>query len=63
MELARGDRIDNISQIAFTWGFNDASHFTRSFRAKFDMSPREYRRRAVEGMSRFHPLDESTRPH
>jgi AraC family transcriptional activator of tynA and feaB len=62
MELARGDRVENISQIAFTWGFNDASHFTRSFRAKFDMSPREYRRRAVEQVSRFEPLEPGQRP-
>lgn len=57
MELARADRIENISQIAFNWGFNDASHFTRSFRAKFRMSPREYRRRAVEQGQRFLPTE------
>jgi AraC-like DNA-binding protein len=32
-----------ITGIAFGWGFNSASHFTRSFRARFLCSPREYR--------------------
>lgn len=32
-----------ITNIAFSWGFNSAPHFTRSFRARFSCSPREYR--------------------
>lgn len=34
----------SVSEICFRWGFNDAAHFSRSFRAKFDMTPRECRR-------------------
>jgi AraC family transcriptional activator of tynA and feaB len=34
----------SISEIAWRWGFNDLSHFTRSFRARFGMSPREWRK-------------------
>lgn len=34
----------SISEIAFAWGFNSASHFTRSFRERFNVSPRDYRR-------------------
>jgi AraC family transcriptional regulator, positive regulator of tynA and feaB len=34
----------SITQIAFAWGFNSAPHFSRSFRARFGMSPRHYRR-------------------
>ena len=34
----------NISEIAYRWGFNDLSHFNRSFRAHFAMTPREWRR-------------------
>jgi AraC-like DNA-binding protein len=34
----------NISEIAFEWGFNDASHFTRAFRRAFGTSPRNFRR-------------------
>jgi AraC-like DNA-binding protein len=33
-----------ISEIAYRWGFNDLSHFTKSFRARFGMSPRDWRR-------------------
>ncbi len=33
----------SISQIAFDWGFNDAAHFSRAFRARFGCSPRELR--------------------
>jgi AraC family transcriptional activator of tynA and feaB len=35
-----------ISQIAFGWGFNDLSHFSKAFRARFGLSPAQYRRRA-----------------
>jgi AraC-like DNA-binding protein len=35
----------SISEIAFRAGFSDAAHFSRRFRAAFDLSPREYRRR------------------
>jgi AraC family transcriptional regulator, positive regulator of tynA and feaB len=34
----------SISEIAWGWGFNDLSHFTKSFRARFGLSPREWRR-------------------
>lgn len=33
----------SITEIAFGWGFNSAPHFTRSFRERFGMSPRQYR--------------------
>ncbi|WP_172331896.1 helix-turn-helix domain-containing protein [Mangrovicoccus sp. HB161399] len=36
-----------IGSIAFHWGFGDLSHFSRSFRAKYGMTPTEYR---VEGL-------------
>lgn len=53
IDLAKRERIDSISQIAFKWGFNDASHFTRSFHKQFGMSPREYRRRALQQQNSF----------
>jgi AraC family transcriptional activator of tynA and feaB len=34
----------SMTEIAFGWGFNSAPHFTRSFRDRFDMPPRDYRR-------------------
>lgn len=36
----------SVSEICFRWGFNDAAHFSRSFRAKFEMTPRECRKAA-----------------
>ncbi|MBT2189158.1 helix-turn-helix domain-containing protein [Sphingobium nicotianae] len=33
----------SITEIAFAWGFNSAPHFARSFRARFECSPRAYR--------------------
>jgi AraC-like DNA-binding protein len=37
----------SISAIAFRWGFSDAAHFSRTFRERFGISPREHRRAAV----------------
>lgn len=34
----------SISEIGFRWGFNSSAHFSRSFRDRFGVSPREYRR-------------------
>ena len=36
----------NISEIAYRWGFNDLSHFNKSFRARFDRTPTEWRNEA-----------------
>jgi AraC-like DNA-binding protein len=33
----------SISEIAFAWGFNDAAHFSRVFKARFGGSPRDLR--------------------
>jgi AraC-like DNA-binding protein len=33
----------SIAEIAFGWGFNSAPHFTRSFRDRYNVSPRHYR--------------------
>ncbi len=38
-----------ISAIAFRWGFNDAAHFSRSFRERYGISAREHRRGALHG--------------
>ena len=34
----------SMTEIAFGWGFNSAPHFTRTFRDRYAMPPREYRR-------------------
>lgn len=36
-----------ISEIAFNNGFNNSSHFSRVFRAKFGVTPREFRERRI----------------
>ncbi len=38
---------DNLSigEIAYSYGFNDLSHFSRAFRARYGRSPKEYRSR------------------
>ncbi|MBN9530937.1 MAG: helix-turn-helix domain-containing protein [Alphaproteobacteria bacterium] len=40
----RCDPAARITEIAFRWGFSDAAHFSRVFRAGFGQSPRDYRR-------------------
>ncbi|MEU0469779.1 helix-turn-helix domain-containing protein [Amycolatopsis sp. NPDC006131] len=40
-ELATG--ADPIADIALRWGFADASHFTRAFRARYGCTPRDHR--------------------
>jgi AraC family transcriptional activator of tynA and feaB len=41
----------NIAQVAQAWGFGDMTHFSRSFRDVFGVSPRGYRQASLEGNS------------
>lgn len=49
LESCRKDMLDpvhaghRLSDIAFRWGFNDLSHFSRTFKQQFGCSPREFR--------------------
>ncbi|MBL0122987.1 MAG: helix-turn-helix transcriptional regulator [Betaproteobacteria bacterium] len=36
----------SITEIAFEYGFNDGSHFSRTFRNRYGKSLREFRRKA-----------------
>jgi AraC family transcriptional activator of tynA and feaB len=38
----------NVSEIAYRWGFNDISHFNRAFRARYGMTPRQWRHASGE---------------
>lgn len=38
-----------ISEIAYRWGFSDMAYFSRVFKARFDCSARDYRRREPGG--------------
>lgn len=40
-------RARNVSEIAFSWGFNDSSHFSRAFKECVGVSPRSYRIREL----------------
>jgi AraC-like DNA-binding protein len=31
-----------VSDSAFSWGFNDAAHFSRAFKERFSVTPREF---------------------
>ncbi len=53
LEMCSRDLVDpsraghSVSEIAFSWGFNDAAHFSRSFRDRFGVPPREWRHRPL----------------
>jgi AraC-like DNA-binding protein len=57
LEQAAADLIDprrqslTVSQIAFGAGFEDAAHFSRAFKARFGLSPRDWR---LQGLARSH---------
>jgi AraC family transcriptional regulator, positive regulator of tynA and feaB len=42
LELGKGTCL-TISEVAFRYGFNDMSHFSRAFRRRFGVTPRDYR--------------------
>jgi acetamidase/formamidase/AraC-like DNA-binding protein len=58
LERCRSDLINplyshlTISDICFRWSFNDAAHFSRTFRQQYGVSPREYRREIGETISK-----------
>ena len=37
----------SIGEIAFNWGFSDLSHFGRRFKARYGLTPTDYRRQAL----------------
>jgi AraC-like DNA-binding protein len=46
---SKAGRSCSITEIAFRWGFNDMSHFSRVFRTRYGLPPREFR--ATSGIS------------
>lgn len=42
---------DQVSDIAFSWGFSDTSHFSRTFKRAFGSSPRAYRQGGAQDPS------------
>jgi signal transduction histidine kinase/AraC-like DNA-binding protein/CheY-like chemotaxis protein len=45
----------NVSEVAFAVGFNSLAHFSRSFRARFGVSPSELRRAKADAPSAARP--------
>ncbi|MGA8747914.1 MAG: helix-turn-helix transcriptional regulator, partial [Pseudolabrys sp.] len=41
-------RTHSISEIAYNCGFNDLSHFNKMFRARFNMTPSQWRHELVK---------------
>ncbi len=37
----------SVSKIAFSWGFHDAAHFSRSFKEQYGATPREWRQQVL----------------
>ncbi len=46
----------SISEILFQWGFNDSASFSRAFRERYGISPREYRKAPDSGDARSEAL-------
>jgi methylphosphotriester-DNA--protein-cysteine methyltransferase len=44
IELSNFREDRTITEIAMMWGFSDAAHFSRSFKAAFGISPNAFRR-------------------
>lgn len=39
----------NITEVALRWGFNDPAHFSRAFKNRYGLSPRDYRQGKTGG--------------
>jgi AraC-like DNA-binding protein len=44
LELRNGG---SVTEIAFRWGFHDAAHFARVFKAHYQLTPSDMRREAI----------------
>lgn len=44
------DKSRNVSEVAFAVGFNNHSHFTRAFKARYGVSPSEWDNRPVQNL-------------
>jgi AraC-like DNA-binding protein len=54
LDACKRDLIDprfgarSVSDIAFSWGFNDATHFSRCFKEQFGCAPRDWRNQGTQ---------------
>jgi AraC-like DNA-binding protein len=51
-QLAETHRKESISEIAYRWGFSDQAQFSRHFKARYGMTPREVRAAASRAKER-----------
>jgi AraC-like DNA-binding protein len=42
---SRNYRSSSVSEIAYSWGFTDPTHFSRVFKQQYGLSPRDFRER------------------
>jgi len=46
----------SITEIAFSWGFNSAAHFSSSFKREFGLNPRDYRSCDLAELAALQPI-------
>src|SRR5262249_22921051 len=46
-QLAEANRKESIAEIAYRWGFNDQAQFSRHFKARYGITPRDMRAASV----------------
>jgi len=51
----------SVTEIAFRWGFHDAAHFARVFKARYELTPSEVRRAALARAAAAEPAGERLR--
>ncbi|MFD3335956.1 helix-turn-helix domain-containing protein [Streptomyces sp. NPDC058700] len=51
IELGRSDRRFTVASVAHRWGFTSPSHFSRTFRGAYGMSPREWQSLAASAFA------------
>jgi AraC-like DNA-binding protein len=58
LDACKRDLIDprfgarSVSDIAYSWGFNDATHFSRCFKEQFGCAPRDWRNQGTQELTR-----------
>ena len=58
LELPNGG---TVTEIAFRWGFHDAAHFARVFKAHYELTPSDVRREAIARLADANGLGEQGR--
>jgi AraC-like DNA-binding protein len=68
LECCRDDLLNcanaskSITEIAFSWGFNNAAHFSRCFKSRFGLTPSEFRAAHIAAPAQSVGLDSPALP-